>query len=72
MTGSLIKVMFAQKEEGFFFYFLFSFIFMSYVEQFKIQSLFIPINLYMHTDKQENIIIIIFNDLNSVPNSIYI
>lgn len=71
MIGSEIRAMFVQKEQGFFFPFPFSFPFMSYVEQFKIQSLFIAIKHYMHTYKQENIILI-FTHLNSIHNSEYI
>lgn len=64
-TGSQIREMFAQKEQGFFFHFPFSFLFMSYVEQFKIALLFIAIKHYMHIYKQENIFPI-FTYLNSV------
>lgn len=42
---------------------------MSYVEQFKIKSLFIAIKHYMHINNKN---IIIFTDLNSVPNSEHI
>lgn len=71
MTGPQIRAVLAQKEEGFFFHFPFSFPFMSYMEQFKIQPLFIAIKHYMHTYKQENMILT-FTELNSVPNSEYI